>query len=236
YNDTESTWDSRNPFASNKPDFSNRNFGGNGGGPINHKTSFNFDFQRRDIQDNALTNAFYVDPTSFHPIQLTPSLVTSNYMTTITPRIDYAITDKHTLTVRFEERLNERDNQGYGRNSLPPGYDVTGFPNELGYNTNGNAQNLMITETSILSPRLVNETRLQFTRNWTASPGNLIPTINVAGGFTTGGNGRGNDYDETKHYELTNTSTSTRGTHTLHFGARVRRDTDQNNNPLGFNG
>ena len=37
---------------------------------------------------------------------LTNSLVTPTYNTTITPRIDYAISDKHTLTVRFEERLN----------------------------------------------------------------------------------------------------------------------------------
>ena len=62
FNDTDAALDSRNPFASNKPAFSNRNFGGNVGGPINHKTSFNLDFQRRDIQNNAITNAFYVDP------------------------------------------------------------------------------------------------------------------------------------------------------------------------------
>ncbi len=72
YNDTDSVWDSRNPFASNKPYFSNRNFGGNGGGPINHKTSFNFDIQRRDIQNNAITNAFYVDPTTFLPLNHLP--------------------------------------------------------------------------------------------------------------------------------------------------------------------
>ena len=71
FNDTDSIWDSRNPFASNKPTYSNRNFGGNGGGPINHKTSFNFDIQRRDIQNNSITNAFYVDPNTFAVSQLT---------------------------------------------------------------------------------------------------------------------------------------------------------------------
>ena len=236
FNDTDSVWDSRNPFASNKPSFSNRNFGGNGGGPINHKTSFNFDFQRRDIQDNAITNAFYVDPTTFNVDHLTNSLVTPLYNTTITPRIDYAITDKHTLTVRFEERLNSRDNQGYGGRFLPPGFSAPGFANDLTYNATGNAQNLMVTETSILSARLVNETRFQFTRNWNDVPGNLAPSITVANEFTSGGNGIGTRADLGKHFELTNTSTMTHGAHTFHFGARARRDSDQNENQQGFNG
>jgi hypothetical protein len=236
FNDTQSVWDSRNPFAGNKPYFSNRNFGGNGGGPINHRTSFNFDIQRRDIQNNAITNAYYVDPTSFAVSHITDALVTPTYNLTITPRIDYAISDKHTLTVRFEERINSADNQGLGSRALPPTYSVPDFPNELAYNSSGNAQNLMVTETSILSTHLVNETRFQFQRNWTNSPGNLIPEISVSNEFTSGGNGFGNKYDLTKHFELTNTSTMTHGAHTLHFGARVRRDSDQNENPTGFNG
>ena len=70
---------------------------------------------------------------------------------------------------------------------LPPGYSAwPDFPNETAYNSSGNAQNLMMTETSILSAKLVNETRFQFTRNWTDTPGNLIPTINVANEFTNG--------------------------------------------------
>ena len=236
FNDTQSVWDSRNPFASNKPYFSNRNFGGNGGGPINHRTSFNFDIQRRDIQNNAITNAFYVDPTTFQTIHLTDALVTPTYNLTITPRIDYAISDKNTLTVRFEERINSADNQGLGQRALPPSYSVPDFPNALAYDTSSNAQNLMVTETSILSTHLVNETRFQFQRSWSATPGNYDPEISVSNEFLSGGNGIGDKTDLTKHFELTNTSTMTHGAHTLHFGARVRRDSDQNNNPAGFNG
>src|ERR1039458_5534933 len=236
FNDTQSVWDSRNPFASNKPPFSNRNFGGNGGGPINHKTSFNFDIQRRQIQNKAITNAYYVDPASFAVSHLQTSLVTPTYNLTITPRIDYAISDKNTLTVRFEERINSADNQGFGSRSLPTGYSAPDFPNELAYNTSSNAQNLMVTETSILTTHLVNETRFQFQRSWSETPGNLAPEISVANEFTSGGNGIGDKYDLTKHFELTNTSTMTHGAHTLHFGARVRRDSDQNQNPQGFNG
>src|ERR1051326_4759825 len=94
----------------------------------------------------------------------------------------------------------------------------------------------MITETAILRPRIVNETSLQFTRNNTETFGNLVPTINVAGEFTTGGNGIGNRSDLGKHYELQNYTNLLRGAHTIRFGGRVRRESDQNFNPGGFNG
>jgi hypothetical protein len=237
YNDTDSVWDSRNPFASNKPPFSNRNFGGNGGGPINHKTSFNFDIQRRQIQNNAITNAYFVDPTTFQATHLINALVDPSYNLTITPRIDYAISDKDTLTVRFEERINSANNQGLGGRALPTGYTVPGFPNDLAYNNSSNGQNLMVTETSILSSHLVNETRFQFQRNSSQTAGNdTIPGLSVSNEFTTGGNGIGARSDTSRHFELTNTSTMTHGAHILHFGARVRRDGDQNYNPQGFNG
>jgi hypothetical protein len=236
FNDTDATWDSRNPFASNKPPYSSRYFGANVGGPINHKMSFNFDINRRQITDNAITNAFYVDPSTFNVTHLTDSLVTPNSNTTITPRLDYQFTSNSTLTVRFEERFNNHDNSGYGGAKLPPPYSVAGFPNASGYNSTGDGQNLMVTETTIVTPRLVNETRFQITRSFTESLGNYFPTIGVAGEFTVGGNGIGNKYDIGKHFELTNISTYVHGPHTFHMGARARREGDQNANPQGFGG
>ncbi len=61
-NDGNGVFNSRNPFASNKPDYSNRQISANLSGPINKRSSFFMDFNRRDITDNAITNAVYVDP------------------------------------------------------------------------------------------------------------------------------------------------------------------------------
>jgi hypothetical protein len=94
----------------------------------------------------------------------------------------------------------------------------------------------MITETAVINARAENETRFQYYRNWTQSIGNEVPEINVANAFITGGNGIGNTFDRTHHFELQNYTSLTRGAHTLRFGARGRRDSDQNNNPQGFNG
>ena len=55
------------------------------------------------------------------------------------------------------------------------------------YNSTGNNQNLMLTETAVLNPKTINETRFQFTRNYTETIGNLLPQINVSGAFTAGG-------------------------------------------------
>ena len=60
FNDSEGALNSRNPVSTNKPDFSSRMFTGNIGGPLGKRASFFFDFNRRQITDNALVNAVFV--------------------------------------------------------------------------------------------------------------------------------------------------------------------------------
>src|SRR5580698_4525619 len=49
YSDTDSAFNSRNPYSTNKPDYFSRQYGGNVSGPINKRASFFFDFEARDI-------------------------------------------------------------------------------------------------------------------------------------------------------------------------------------------
>ncbi|HWC97842.1 MAG TPA: carboxypeptidase regulatory-like domain-containing protein [Candidatus Sulfopaludibacter sp.] len=230
FNDSDAEFDSRNPFASNKPDYSNRQYGGNFGGPLNHRASFFLDYNERDITNNAITHAIYFDPLALTTIPINTSLVTPMTNRTISPRIDYQLTTNNTLTARFEERLNNFENSGLGGYRLPPPYA------NLAYNSQSNAQNLMLTETAVLTPKVVNETRFQYTRNSSQSTGNELPQINVANSFVTGGNGIGNTYDKAHHYELQNYTSLSQGVHTVRFGVRIRRESDQSNNPAGFNG
>ena len=228
--DSDATFNSRNPFSDIKPDFSSRMWNGNLGGSLGKKASFFVDFMRRDVQDNSIVVAQYFDPKTLTQSAINTSVVTPNSFMVIAPRFDYALSKNHTLTVRVEERLNTRDNAGIGGTRLPSPYS------DLAYNMAGNGQNVMVSESAILSPKVVNETRFQFFRNSTASPGNLIPQINVAGAFVTGGNGMGDTRDLTRHLELQNYTSVARGTHTIRFGMRLRRESDQSNQPTGFNG
>jgi hypothetical protein len=229
-NDSDAEFDSRNPFASNKPDYSNRMYGGNVSGPLGKRASFFLDYNERDITNNAITNAIYFNPSTTLAGPVNTAVVTPQMNRIITPRLDYQLTTNNTLTARFEERMTSLDNAGLGGYNLPAPYS------SLAYNTSGDAQNLMVTETSVLNAGTVNETRFQYYRNWTRSEGNDLPEVNVANSFVTGGNGIANTFDRTHHFELQNYTSKTKGTHTFRFGVRVRRDTDQNNNPAGFNG
>jgi hypothetical protein len=230
FNDTDAALDSRNPFASNKPDYSVHNWDANVGGPVNKHSSFNLNFNRRDVQDNAITNAFLVNP-DFSTTHITTSLVTPTTTTSISPRFDYQLSTNNTLSIRFDDRYNSRENSGLGGSHLPPPYN-----NSAAFNSDGNNQNLMITETAILNAKVVNETRFQFTRSSSVTNGNLIPSISVSGAFITGGNGMGNTYDYGKHFELTNNTSIAHGVHTIRLGVRTRRESDQSNQPSGFNG
>ncbi|MGP8243079.1 MAG: carboxypeptidase regulatory-like domain-containing protein [Bryobacteraceae bacterium] len=228
--DIDSIFDSRNPLVNNKPDYSNRQISANLGSAINKKASFFVDFNRRDIENNSIVVAEYFSPTTLTQSNINTAVLTPSSFTVISPRIDYALSGNNTLTVRMEERFNSQDNAGLGGANLPAPYS------ELAYNSQGDAQNVMVTETSVLSAKVVNETRLQFTRNWSIYDGNQIPQINVAGAFVTGGNGRGDQHDLSTHYELQNFTQFLRGTHTVKAGVRVRRNSDRSNQPQGFNG
>jgi hypothetical protein len=230
YMDGEGVFNSRNPFSTNKPDFSTRMFAGNVGGSLSKKASFFVDFNRRDVQNNSIIVAQYFDPQTFTQSNINSAVVTPNAFTIVAPRLDYALSANNTLTIRLDERVNSSENAGLGGTKLAAPYS------QLAYNTTGNGQNVMVTESSILSSKVVNETRFQFFRNWTATPGNELPQINVSGAFVTGGNGLGDTHDLSKHFELQNNTSIAHGTQTIRFGVRIRRDSDQSNQPSGFNG
>jgi len=230
FNDSDGVFNSRNPFSNNKPDFSNRNFGGNFGGPINTKSSFFLDITRRQITDNAIVNGYFIDPTTLAQSHIQEAVVTPNTRTSIGPRIDYALSKNNTLVARFEYGNNDRQNQGIGGQRLPPPFAQTA------YNSNGSNQNLMLTETSILNAKTVNETRFQWTRSYSAQVGNLLPQISASSAFTIGGANEGNNVDTRRHFELQNYTSISHGAHTFRFGMRVRRESDSSSAPSGFGG
>ena len=156
------------------------------------------DFNRRDIENNAIVVAQYYSPTTLTQSAINTAVLNPSTFTIISPRVDYAINTNNTLTVRVEERFNSQQNAGLGGTYLPPPYS------NLAYDVNGDGQNVMLTETSILNSKTVNETRFQYTRNWTIDAGNQLPQVNVAGAFVTGGNGLGGTHDLGTHYELQN--------------------------------
>ncbi|MBV9958487.1 MAG: TonB-dependent receptor [Acidobacteria bacterium] len=226
-NFNDESLNSRNPFASTRAPFQTRQYGGNLSGPvIAKKASFFLDFERREIDDNAVVNALVLDPLNpvapavpFNAVVLTPAR-----RTTFSPRFDYQLNASNTLVARYTYSRNKQENSGVGNFSLPSRAFDTGFTEHT----------FQVTETAVLTPTIINETRFQYIRRRTESDGdNTVPTIIVNDAFTGGGSQVGLSFNNENRWELQNNTSWVMGRHSLKAGGRVRGvnilDFSQNN-------
>jgi Carboxypeptidase regulatory-like domain len=217
---------SRNPFSLARPPYLSRQYGANISGPISkRKASFFLEFEKRDINDQAVVNATILDP-SLNIISFSESVLQPNRRWDFSPRLDYQINKNNTLVARYEyERV--RNLTGAGGFSL----------GSRRYRTFNTQQSFRLTETSILNKRTVNETRFQFTHQSAGDmANNSIPTINVQEAFVGGGSQVGLSSNQQNRWELTNTTSLALGTHSIKFGARLRNAHLTSNAPQNFGG
>ncbi len=231
----------RNPFlaADETQPYDSVIYQGNIGGPINKKASFFFSVQRRNIDEIAVVNAPVLDPNTLNQIQLSESVPNPRTRTNIGPRIDYQVSTNNTLTARYQFYRDTQQNAGVGGSTLP----------EAGYDTTSTEHTVQISDTQILGPKVVNETRFQYLRDnsgqtpVTAPLQNplpptvtIIPSINVLGAFTGGRSSSGSQTDYQNHYELQNYTSISQGKHFVKFGVRLRVVHETNTSSAGFNG
>jgi hypothetical protein len=227
FSDSDALFNSRNPFVPKKADFSSRMYSANVGGPINKKTSYFFDFEKRNIDDNANINAIELDPKTLLPFSFQQAIVTPNYRTEFTPRVDYAINDKHTLVFRFQDEFATQDNAGLSTYTLP----------SQAYLMKSGEKAAYVTETAMLTTKIVNETRFRYMHTTSNSTGdNTIPSISVSSAFNGGGAGVGHSWNTGNNYEIQNYTSMLQGPHTMKFGIRLIGSTTTSNAPNNFNG
>ncbi len=227
YNFSDESFNSRNPFSPNRAPFQMRYFGGSLSGPITKgKSSFFIDVNRRVVDDNAIINATILN-SSLAPTPFNVALVTPNKFFSLNPRFDYQLNQANTLVVRYSYFRNEADNIGASDFSLP----------ERAFSRSSNTQVLQLTETMIISPKLMNETRFQYNRNRSRQDGNnTIPTILVQEAFTSGGSQVGLAHNNEDRWELQNYSMWTNGRHIMRFGVRARGVKITDFSPQNFGG
>ena len=229
FNDTDSALNSRNPFVASEPSYQSEIFDGNLGGPITKKSSFFLDAQRRNINDLDIVNAVVADPTFTLPsgVPFTESVPNPDTRTNITPRIDYQLSTNNTLTVRYQFEQEIQKNEGVQQTSLP----------SQAYNETETENTLQVSDSQILGPHMVNDTRFQFLQDRdNVRAQNADPTTQVLGFFTGGGYSQGTSLDHTNHYELQNYTLASYGKHTIRFGVRLRVAHDSNYSNANFNG
>ncbi|MGH9435211.1 MAG: carboxypeptidase regulatory-like domain-containing protein [Terriglobia bacterium] len=223
----DSAFNSRNPFVTQEPPYHSEFFFGNIGGPLGKKASFFFDTFRRSINDSSIVNAVVLNPTTFQQTPFNQAILHPQTRLMVTPRIDYQISPKNVLTVRYQLWKDSGVNNGIGQFNLA----------SQGYSTHGAENTVQIGDTEIVSARTVNQTRFEYrygTNNQTAN--SFAPALNVLGAFTDGGNAIGKGGDTMQTYELRNLTTMSLGKHTILFGGRFRQWLDSNTSTSNFNG
>lgn len=222
---SDESLNSRNPFASNRAPFQARQFGGNLSGPVvKKKSSFFLDFERREIDDNAVINA--LDPEN-NFVFFSRAVLAPQMRTTFSPRFDYQINANNTLVLRYSFLRTSAENQGIGGFSLP----------ERAYNTSNTQHTFQITETAVINQSVVNETRFQYNyENRIEDANSTVPVINVQDAFISGGPTIGLSSNPETRLELQNYTSWTVQRHALKGGVRIRYTKIKDISPDNFNG
>jgi hypothetical protein len=235
----DSAFNSLNPFVTSVPPYHSVLYNASIGGPLSKKASFFFTVEGRNIDDSNIVNATILGPT-LNQLQFTQAVPNPRTRLNIGPRFDYQISKNNTLTVHYQFYRNTDTDDGIGQFSLQ----------SQGYNSTQIEHTLQVSDTQIVSPTIVNETRFQFLRDETnQTPVCLAPTTSFLGAFTCtdptvsilgavigGGNSSPKVVDNQNRYELQNYTSMTHGNHVIKFGGRLRASTDSDSSNSNFNG
>jgi hypothetical protein len=222
----DSSFNTRNPFATDIPGYHSELFNGNVGGPINKKTSFYVDGQRRDIEDDAIVNATILG-SSLTPTSLVQAIPTPQTQTNIGPRLDTQFGNNNTLTVRYQLWENNQHDPNVGQFTLP----------EAAYNSSERYQSIQASDAQVINEKAVTEVRFRYYRDTELqTPANSLLTISVPGAFTSGASSVGAIDTVTNSYELQDYTSVTLNKNFLKFGVRFRDSAESATSNANFNG
>ena len=219
----------RNPYLVSPivPNYQQEIYAGNFGGPLSKKTSFFVDFNRRVTDENSLLNYAYLDA-AFNPVTINNAVVAPSHRTSVSPRLDYALTPNNTLTVRYSWVDTNATNQGINVQT----FDLA----SQAYSQSTTQQSVQLIDSTVLGASVINDTRFQFLHTRASQAGvSSAPEVDVQGAFTGGGTFPLNYTDENKS-EFQDNVAVIRGTHTIKFGGRLRDDQLKQQSMSNFNG
>ena len=212
YKASDASMNSRNPFADAKPPYRSQQYDGDLAGPLGRHVSFFLDVERRMVTDNAVVNASVLN-SLLQPTPFNSTVTTPLSESIISPRLDFQISQRFTLSARYSWESMSSDGAGIGQFNLA----------ERGYSSNTGSQTAQLTLTGVLSPNAINTTLFQYLRAHNDElANNPAAAVQVLGAFNGGGAQIGHSYSTQNRYEFQNNTALTRGAHSIQFGGRVR--------------
>lgn len=220
-------FNSRNPYAAEKPPFDLKDFGGSVGGPLNKSASFFLDVDRRHIDNGTAIDAVTLDPTTLAILPYTSVYSAPQTRSRISPRLDYQFGANNTLTFRYALSDNSTNDNGAG------GFTLL----SRAYAQSNIEHAFQASETAVLSTKIVNQFRFQFLHQHQHqdSP-DTDPSISVTNAFYGGGPLNAAYQYIHHHYEFQDYLTAVEGAHTWEFGIRVRAVSIQDSSTSNFDG
>ncbi|QHS51902.1 carboxypeptidase-like regulatory domain-containing protein [Edaphobacter sp. 12200R-103] len=243
----DKSFNTSNPFlgqANNQPDYHTVFMIGSVSGPLNRFSSFTVEGSHRDIQDNSIVNpsGFYASSAdsaqpclpgdrtcTYYPSipEADRAVLHPQTRSDLSPRADFALGDKNTLTVRYQYYVNGSKNNGVGNTNLAT----------TGYSSDATEHTIRISDTQIVSPRVINETRFEYQREYSSqNPLSTDPTLSVQGIFTAGGSSLGVQKSTSNHIEVQNYTSVALQKHFMRLGVRLRTTGESVTSTKGENG
>ncbi|PYS38727.1 MAG: hypothetical protein DMF71_16375 [Acidobacteria bacterium] len=223
---SDAIFNSRNPYALNRPPYQRRAIEGNVSGPLSKRTSYFLAFGHRDIDDTAVINATTLDA-SLNPVIISQAVVTPKKFTNLGLRFDFAVNKNNTLNVRYNLNAADLKQQGIG------GFNLA----SRAFDYSDRLHILQFIDMAILNPQTVNEFGFQYIwypiKQTAKDPS---PGLTVLDAFSGGGAQIGNYSFHRHEGELRDYLMITMLRHTLKFGARLRWAHIEDVAPTNFGG
>ena len=207
-----------------QPSYYSYNFNGSIGGPLSKSASYFLGVFARNNQNQSIIDA--TNPADVNET-LNEAIPNPSSRIDISPRIDVQLGKSNTLTIRDEFYRAVQTNAGLSALTLP----------EQAYNTHSLENTLQVSDSLVLSPKLVDDIRFQYRRIRNQQfPQSGLPAVMLQGAFSAGGSSSGTVEDHQDDYELQNYFAGSLGRHSLNFGTRLRAYRDANFTDAGTNG
>ena len=225
-----------NPFTKDLPSYYSYQLDATLSGAMSKWASYFFSVEERINQQDSvysITNGpIYASATNTYSVApdgtpVSGSLFSPGTHLNISPRIDLQLGQKDTLTLRYQFFRNNVSNSLNGATALP----------SLASNSDTLAHDVQISDSHIVSDRVVDETRFEYRRsNATSTPLSTDPWFGVPQAFSGGGNNNQLSNSHSDHLELENIVTMSHGKQAIKFGTWLRDNHEAITTDGGFNG